>query len=603
MTPAQPHDRSAASGQAVRRLGRFQLLRLLGKTRRSMQWLVADERGGQGTELVLVMPRQQPADGEALARWLAAAQRAARIAHPGLAQPVEVGEQEHWPFIAYDRERSVLLSERIGSRGLAPSELVPAAVQALEGLAFAHEAGIVHHDLHSGMLMLADGGGGRLMGLGVVQSDNGSGLQARRQEAERDVLAMGLVLHHALAGQPALEQADVMEAVALMPPLGREIVRLPWLETHSIPEPLRAIVNRATDRQERQRYRNARTLERALSGWLRTHGDGDAGPLALLLDRMRSAGLLPAMPGGMRRAAKLAGMEQRHVSEMADIVLEDIGLSFELLRQANSAAVRGAMGAGGGSILTVRRAIALLGLEGVRRAAQVMRPWPGAMDEAQAAELERQFELARRAGRIAQWLRPAGYDAELVYLLALLQRLGRLVVQYHFPEEAAQIRRLMQPAPSPKPGEHDEPGMSEEGAAFAVLGVDLEALAQAVAQLWGFDDAVQQMMRRLPLAAPVRHSTADSDLLRISASVGNELVDLLALPAHHRQAALLRVAQRYGRILDVNLADLQQAAQGIQPGSREAPAAAAAEAGAARPAAASGPGAGPGATNTAGQGS
>lgn len=556
-------DRSAAAGQAVRRLGRFQLMRLLAKTQRSMLWLVSDPRSGG--EWMLAIPRHQPAGDDALQQWLHAAQRAARVDHPGLATPVEIGEQERWPYVAYERGTDVLLLERIGRKGLPPAELVPAATQVLEGLAMAHEASVAHHDLHAGMVLLQEGGGGQLLGLGVVQADAAGGLQAQRQAAERDVLAFGMVLHHALAGAPALEQPDVMQAVALMPPLGREIVRLPWAEGHAIPEALRAIVNRATDRQERQRYRNARTFERALSGWQRTAGDGNQGPLALLADRMRTAGLLPGMPGGARRAARLVHMDRERSFELAEVVLEDVGLCFELLRQVNSAAVRGAMGAGSGPILTVRRAIALLGLDGVRQAAQVMKPWPGALGEAQADALARQFALARQAGRIAQVLRPPGYDAELCYLLAMLQRLGRLVVQYHFPDEAAQMRRLMLPAPSGRPGEPEDPGMSEEGASYAVLGIDIESLAAAVGRQWGFDDEVQHMMRRLAPEAAVRNPHSDHERLRVTASAANELVDTQLQPALHRAAAVQRVAQRYGRALEVSLADLQAALQGEPP--------------------------------------
>ncbi len=99
--------------------------------------------------------------------------------------------------------------------------------------------------------------------------------------------------------------------------------------------------------------------------------------------------------------------------------------------------------------------------------------------------------------------RPA-YDAEVVYLITLLQNLGRLVVHYHFADEAQQIRRLMQPAASAREGEPEDPGMSEELASFAVLGADIEAIGAAVARWWGLDESVLAMIRRLPLATPVR---------------------------------------------------------------------------------------------------
>ncbi len=567
-----PPPRPAA--QAVRHLGRFQLLRLLGKSVRTMLWLVADPRAGQ--EMVLLLPRTQPADAAAMQRWLDAARRSARIDHPNLRPAVEVGEHDRWPYIAYDRGNTATLAERLGSKGLPAAELVPWMLQALQGLAFAHEAGLAHHDVQANMLALTDNGVCSLMGLGVVlpPEDEADALQAQRRAAERDVLALGLVLHHALAGTPPLELADTAAVIERMPPLGRDIVRLPWTGAHTVPEPLRAIVNRATDRQERQRYRSARTLERALNGWLRTDGEAGGGPIMLLLDRMRAAGLMPAMPGGASRAARLASLERQRSTELAAIVIEDVGLSFELLRQVNSVAQRSALGGGNGAILTIRRAIEMLGIDGVRRAAATLRPWPGPLNEAHAAELSALLERVRLAGRVAQWLRPAGYDPEVVYLLAMLQSLGRLAVQYHFPEEAAQIRRLMLPAPPLRTGEPEDPGMGEEGASFAVLGVDIDALGAAVARHWDLDDAVVHMMRRVPWTAPVHAPDGDDDLLRLTASCANEVVDSRAVPAHHRLAWLQRVVQRYGRVLGVGLRDVQLAAQGISPQDDPADAAA-----------------------------
>jgi non-specific serine/threonine protein kinase len=252
-------------------------------------------------------------------------------------------------------------------------------------------------------------------------------------------------------------------------------------------------------------------------------------------------------------------MDRQRTNELAEVVLHDLALSFELLRAVNTAQVRGAQIAGSGPVLTVRRAIAMVGLDGVRHAALALRPWPGPLDEAGAAELESLVNRAKRAGRVALALRPAGYDAEVVYLVTLLQNLGRLVMQYHFADEAAQIRRLMQPAATGRAGEPDDPGMSEEGASFAVLGADTEALGNAVARYWGLDDSVLRMIRRLPYGASVHPPDNDDDLLRLVASAANEAVDALALPAPQVAAAMQRVVQRHGRALAITLKDLQAA--------------------------------------------
>ncbi|MBX3634427.1 MAG: HDOD domain-containing protein [Rubrivivax sp.] len=560
----------------MRRFGRLQLLRLLGKSERTMAWRVDDPRTGQ--ELMLVMPRVQPADAGALERWQQAVRQASRLNHPQLAAVVEIGVQDGWPYLAYDPRDDATLAERLGRQGLPGAEAAALAGQLLQGLAYAHEAGIAHHDVEPYLVLVDDAGAVRVAGLAVACEiaaresaaaaaasgsalDPGS-LRAQREAAERDVLASGLLLHQLLTGQPALDEPDLGRQIARLPPLGREFVRLPWALAQPVAEPLRAIVNRATDRQERQRYRNARTLLRALEGWLQADGAAGGGPLALLSDRLHHAGVLPGSPTAASRAARLAMMERERTNELADVVLEDLALAFELLRLVNSAQVRGSQVSGSGPVLTVRRAIAMLGLDGVRRAALALRSWPGPLDESGARELESLIERCRRAGRAALALRPAAYDGELVYLLTLLQNLGRLVVQYHFADEAQQIRRLMQPVPSQREGEPDEPGMSEEGAAFAVLGVDIESMGIAVARHWGLDDGVVALMRRLPLATPVRGADNDDEVLRALASCANETVDATLLPAARSGAALQRVAQRYGRVLGIGVRELQQALQG-----------------------------------------
>ena len=77
--------------------------------------------------------------------------------------------------------------------------------------------------------------------------------------------------------------------------------------------------------------------------------------------------------------------------------------------------------------------------------------------------------------------------------------------------------------------------------------------------LGGSDDAVLQLMRRLPLDKPVRATQSDDDVLRALASAANETIDVLALPAARQAAAIERVAKRYARVLDVNARDLTAA--------------------------------------------
>ena len=532
----------------------------------------------------MVLPRSQPASPQARDRWLEVMQRAARVNHPQLATTVDIGMQDGWPFAVYDPRDAVTMSDRLPGKGLPGTEAAAVMIQMVQGLAFAHEAGVAHHDLQLCQVLIGENGQVRVAGVGVAAeiamrefdaaatataTMQSGGLRTHRDAAERDVLSVGILLHHVLTGQRPLDEADIGRVIDRLPPQGREMMRLPFATAHPIAEALRAIANRATDRQERQRYRNARTLLQALEGWQARDGGTNGGTLVLLADRVRHGGVMPASPGSATRAASLALMAQQHTSEMADMVLDDPALSFELLRQVNAAQARtGLMGASD-PVLTMRRAIAMLGLEGVRRAALAMRDWPGTLGDEQgtgAGELLRLVERCKRAGRVARALRPTGYDGEVVYLVTLLQNLGRLLVHYHFADQAQQIRRLMLPAPSPREGEPEEPGMTEEGAAFAVLGADIETIGASVARQWGFDDAVLTMIRRPPLATAVHCSGTDYETLRVVAGCANEAVDALSQPAQRVAGALQRVLQRYGRLLNIGPRDLHAALQGVTPG-------------------------------------
>lgn len=565
-TGAAPTAPTAPRGPAQRHFARFALLRLLGRSERSMAWQVGDPQSGR--DLVLMLPRVQPLDAEHAERWLQRVRRAARLDHPRLAPALEVGVHEAWPYVVYELGERATLADRIGRQGLAGEESARTAAELLHALAYAHDAGAAHRDLQTFSILVSDKGVPRLMGLELACIEDETrtvaeapSLLAQREAAEADVVQLALLLHPMLTGKSALDEADTIRALRRLPPHGHEIVRLPFDVPRPVPEALRVIVNRATDRQERQRYRNARTLARALEGWLQAEADHEGGPLALLLDKVRIAGVLPASPRGAERAAHLALMEQNRTDELAEVLLQDVALSFELLRAVNTARVAGEAVAEQGAVLTVRRAIAMLGLEGVRRIALALRPWPGPLDEPRADELARAMARARRAARVAQALRPAGYDAEVVYLVALLQNLGRLVVQYHFADESQQIQRLMQPAPTAD-GLGEEPGMNEQAAAIAVLGVDIDAIGAAVVRWWGLGEDIAHMMRRHPTTAAVRTADSDGEQLRLAASCANEAVDAMALPAKRVQQALLTVVQRYGRLLAFGLRELQEVLQG-----------------------------------------
>jgi non-specific serine/threonine protein kinase len=608
-----------SGGAAPRVIGPWEIVALVGRSEATMAFRARDRRpDGHGREVTLCMPRDEPAGTEALEDWDREARRAARLDHPNLAPTREIGVHEGWPWVAVDRAHGIPLDEWLATAGSpALEQQATLAAEVLRGLAFAHDASVVHGDVQRWHVLIDERGAARLAGLAVAspaaprsavrpggwsaghgavaaQGLRGAAhvplaadtrnlrglaldpaaLRRRRDTAERDVLATGLLLHELLAGRPALDEPDIGRALGRMTPLGREIVRLPWTTPTPIPEALRAIANRAASSQVRLRYRSPRTFAQALDGWLAARDAEEGGPVGLLLDRLRTVGHLPALPGLAQRVQRVTAIEGTRTHEIAQHLLPDTALAFELVRTMHTAAVQGTQIADNGPVLTLRRVVALIGVDGVRAAANSLRMWPGPLDNAQAPRLAALLERVRLAGHVAQALRPAGYDAEAIYLVAVLQNLGRLMLGYHFADEYEQIRELMRPASAvdtASSGVPDgQPGLDEDAACWAVLGVDLDALAGAVVRHWGLTQDLQPLIRRVPLDQAVHRADDDEHLLRQIASAANETVDALhTLPAARLQDGLSRIAQRYARTakLDVKIlhdavVDARQALRG-----------------------------------------
>jgi hypothetical protein len=253
---------AAPATSPIRVFGRFQLRHLLGKSLVSMAWLAFDPRSQQ--EVMLTLPRHQPTSTAALDNWLRDVRQASRLSHPHLAAAAEVGEHERWPYVAVDRAIGITLGEWLAGKSLPPLlDTTGMLCQLLDGLAFAHEAGVAHNDIQLHSVIVGEQGVVRLMGLHVanewVQAAAAPGAPApvrrqQREHAERDVLSVGLLLHRVVSGQLVLDEVDIGKVIQRMPPQGHEVVRLPWGLPLPVAEPLRAIANRATASHDRQRY-------------------------------------------------------------------------------------------------------------------------------------------------------------------------------------------------------------------------------------------------------------------------------------------------------------------------------------------------------------
>ncbi|MFO0121776.1 MAG: HDOD domain-containing protein [Inhella sp.] len=544
------------AASTVRRLGPYLLKALLGKSERSMLWHVEDERVRQ--ERLLLMPRKLPVDEAA---WLSAARAAQRVTHPGLAPVVDVGLLDGHGFVAYERALGLTLDERLSRHRLPPpADAAQWAAQAAQGLAALHEAGHVLGDVQPYQWLIPGDGHAVLLGVGLMGAVPGADAEARqvqRAEAAEEVLCLGLLLNRLLGGAAPLATTDPRAVLRRIPPHGQDFVRLGHSAAHPIPEPLRAICNRATATQPLQRYPSARAMARALEAWVDHDRHPQGGTVGQLLDKLQRFGGLPGTRPEAVKQVQAGGLERLHRGALADLVLQDLALSFELLRRVNHTRLREGRAAFG-TVLSVQRALALLGLKEVAQAASALRPWPGVLAPERLLNLRLALARAHKAADVAQALAPAGYEPEVVRLVTYTQSLGRLMLQYHLADESDQIERLMQPPP-PTDAQPHPSGMSEPQAAFAVLGCDLGALTMATLRAWGLADGLHAMATRPDPDSPIHTPNSDAETLRLCAAMATDLVDALALPMPRRRQAIDAAVRRFARPLGLKLHDVHLA--------------------------------------------
>ena len=355
--------------------------------------------------------------------------RASRLRHPNLAEVLEIGVCEHWPFALYDAEGVDTLAERLQRQDLGSQEAATLFVEAWRGLAFAHDGGVAHRDLQPYMVLLREQGGVQLMGFevalaaqpdvsdapesGIAQRTSVDALQLRalRKAAHDDVLAMGLLLHWA-AGRASRRWTSPTSAnwSSRLPPRGRELVRLPWTTPQPVPEALRAIGNRATDRQERQRYRSARRLaaraRRLAAG--RRRG------------RRRAVGAVARPPAQRRRVARVARRRRTRGAAGADgprahqrtgrggAAGPGVGLRAAALGEQRAGARRAGRGQRPGADHPPRHRDARPGRRAPRRAGACA-TWPGPLAGSRRRRHCRACSTnAKRAGRVAAGAAPGG---------------------------------------------------------------------------------------------------------------------------------------------------------------------------------------------------
>jgi serine/threonine protein kinase/Tfp pilus assembly protein PilF len=208
-------------------------------------------------------------------RFYHEARAAAALTHPNIAVVHEIGEHEEQLFIAMEFVEGTTLKQLVGSETLSVKKVLDIAIQVCEGLAAAHEKGIVHRDIKSENIIVTAKGQAKIMDFGLAKVRGATRLtqagstpgtaaymspeQAQGEEVDNrsDIFSFGVVLYELLTGR--LPFRGEHEAALMYSIVNQEPSPLARFNEKA-GDDLQRIVSKALAKDREERYQHADEL-------------------------------------------------------------------------------------------------------------------------------------------------------------------------------------------------------------------------------------------------------------------------------------------------------------------------------------------------------
>jgi predicted Ser/Thr protein kinase/WD40 repeat protein len=246
---------------------------------------------------VKVLPASFASDPERRARFEQEARAASALNHPNIITLFDIGDADGVMFIAMEYVEGKTLRELLGPGTLPSRKVLEIAEQLADGLAKAHDAGILHRDLKPDNVMVSKDGFVKILDfglakLGAATFDGVSELETaarpgtspgavmgtvgymspeqasgRPVDFRSDQFSLGAVLYEMVTGtRPFVRKTSAETLVAII----REEPEDPGKLNPRSPAPLRWLIERCLEKDPEDRFSSTRDLARDLSS-LREH--------------------------------------------------------------------------------------------------------------------------------------------------------------------------------------------------------------------------------------------------------------------------------------------------------------------------------------------
>src|SRR5689334_7877683 len=260
----------------LEQLGRYEIIEELGRGSMGIVYKARDPLLDRTVALKTVGLELSREETDAFERrFYREAKSAGRLNHSNIATIHDVGKSDSVAYIAMEFLQRRSLRDILDSGVVLPVDrLVDIVGQVADGLAFAHESGLVHRDIKPPNVMVLDSGVVKISDFGIALSPSGSRTLAgtvfgsprymspeqvvgRQVDGRADIFSLGAVLYEMLTGFAPFFGGD-LEAVLYQ--VINEMPAAPTSRNRALPAVFDYILARALAKHPDDRYANARAL-------------------------------------------------------------------------------------------------------------------------------------------------------------------------------------------------------------------------------------------------------------------------------------------------------------------------------------------------------
>ncbi len=258
---------------------RYQIIKTLGEGGMANVYLAHDTILDRDVA-VKVLRGDLANDEKFVRRFQREALSASSLSHPNIVEMYDVGEDDGQYYIVMEYVDGKTLKQVLKARGkLSVPEVVDIMLQLTDGMAHAHDAYIIHRDIKPQNIMILSNGMIKITDFGVATALNSTQLtqtnsvmgtvhylppeqaQGKGSTIRSDIYSMGIMMYELLTGLVPYKGDNAVEIALkhLKEPLPSVRKKDP-----SIPQSIENVVIRATAKNPKNRYTDAREMHQDL---------------------------------------------------------------------------------------------------------------------------------------------------------------------------------------------------------------------------------------------------------------------------------------------------------------------------------------------------